>query len=137
MSGLRIGLAAAALAALGSGASAQGLASMSPGWTFREEGGEALYAHVCAACHQPDGQGAIGAGAYPALAGNRNLASTDYVVSLLLNGQRGMPAVGQMMKDAQIAVVVNYARTHFGAAFAEALTEADVKAARARLEVKR
>ena len=41
MSGLRIGLAAAALAALGSGASAQGLASMSPGWTFREEGGEA------------------------------------------------------------------------------------------------
>lgn len=32
------------------------------------KGGEAMYDAVCAGCHMPDGEGAVGAGAYPAVA---------------------------------------------------------------------
>jgi mono/diheme cytochrome c family protein len=105
---------------------------ISPGRGFGEQGGAELYANVCAACHQPDAKGAVGAGAYPALAGNKNLASTDYVLNVLLNGQRGMPPVGQMMSDAQIADVINFVRTHFGNLSSDAVSAADVKAARSQ-----
>jgi mono/diheme cytochrome c family protein len=108
----------------------QGLASMSEGWVFQEQGGEALYAHVCAACHQPDGRGAVGAGAYPALVDDKNVASATYVMNLLLNGQRAMPAVGQMMSDAQTADVINYVRARFGDVSGDEVSAADVKAAR-------
>ena len=74
--------------------SAQGLSSMSRGWIFEEQGGEALFANVCAACHQPDAKGAAGAASYPALAGNKNLASAEYLESLLFNGRRAMPPLG-------------------------------------------
>src|SRR5271157_5569233 len=87
--------------------------TLSPGWTFAEQGGAAIYANVCAACHQPDGKGAQGAGAYPALAGNSELASADYTLQVLFQGLRGMPPVGGMMSDAQAADVVNYVRSHF------------------------
>jgi len=111
-------------------ASGQGLASMSEGWIFEERGGEAIYAHVCAACHQPDGRGAVGAGAYPALAGDKNVAQATYVLSVLLNGQRAMPAVGRMMSDAQAADVINYVRARFGDVRGDMVSAADVKAAR-------
>jgi mono/diheme cytochrome c family protein len=103
---------------------------ISPGRGFGEQGGAELYANVCAACHQPDAKGAVGAGAYPALAGNKKLDSSDYVLSVLLNGQRGMPPVGQMMSDAQVADVVNFVRTHFGNLASDEVSAADVKAAR-------
>jgi mono/diheme cytochrome c family protein len=115
-------------------ASAEELSSAKPflsmGRGFGEQGGAALYANVCAACHQPDAKGAIGAAAYPALAGNKNLASVDYDLTVLLHGQRGMPPVGQMMSDAQVADVINYVRTHFGNSYGETISAADVKAAR-------
>ena len=43
---------------------------------------------------------------------------------------RGMPPVGQMMSDQQIADVINYVRTHFGNAYDDAVSAADVEAAR-------
>jgi mono/diheme cytochrome c family protein len=113
---------------------AQGLSSensaMSRGWDFDEQGGEALYAGVCAACHQPDAKGAAGAAAYPALAANKNLASAGYMAAVLFDGLRGMPPVGRMMSDAQVADVINYVRSHFGNGYDDAVSPADVGAAR-------
>jgi mono/diheme cytochrome c family protein len=103
---------------------------MSAGRTFDEQGGRDLYERVCAACHQLDAKGAMGAAAYPALAGDSNLASAEYVEAALLRGLRGMPAVGRMMSDEQVADVINYVRGHFGNDYRETITGADIKAAR-------
>ncbi len=105
---------------------------MSHGWEFSEQGGADLFRNVCAACHQPDAKGAVGAGAYPPLAQDKNLVSTDFVLAVLLGGLRDMPPVGDMMSDAQVADVINYVRTHFGNAYPDALSVADVAAARRR-----
>jgi mono/diheme cytochrome c family protein len=102
----------------------------SSGFQFSETSGEALYANVCQACHMPDGKGAIGAGTYPALAGNQNLAAARFPVTVVLHGLRGMPPVGYFMTDDQVAAVVNYARTHFGNNYSDAVTAGDVKAVR-------
>ena len=119
---------------------AQGLSSESPsmrrGRNFDEQGGSALYAGVCAACHQPDARGAAGAAAYPALAANENLASADYVTAVLLDGLRGMPPVGRMMSDAQVADVINYVRSHFGNDYGDAVSPEGVRAARRQGESK-
>jgi mono/diheme cytochrome c family protein len=106
---------------------------MSTGRSFVEQGGAALYANVCAGCHQPDGKGAVGAASYPALAQNGRLASRDYMLTTLLDGLRSMPPVGQMMSDAQVADVINYVRMHFGNDYGDTVSIADVAAARARL----
>jgi len=134
------GFAAAALAALLSllppaapaqnGARSLSDLALSPGFRFTEQSGEALYANVCQACHMPDGKGASGAGTYPALAGDQNLAAAGYPVHVLIHGQRGMPPIGLMMTDEQIAAVVNYVRTHFGNAYQDAVTAEEVKSAR-------
>ncbi len=81
---------------------------MSHGWTFGEQGGADLYSHVCAACHQPDAKGAVGAGTYPPLAGDKKLVSAGFMLDVLLGGLNGMPPLGDMMSDAQVADVVNY-----------------------------
>lgn len=107
-------------------------AAMSHGWEFSEQGGADLFRNVCAACHQPDAKGAVGAGAYPSLAEDQKLASTDFMLTLLLSGPSNMPALGDMMSNAQIADVVNYVRTHFGNAYPDAISTADVSAARPR-----
>jgi mono/diheme cytochrome c family protein len=51
-------------------------------------------------------------------------------VTLVLHGFNGMPAVGKMMSDAQVAQVVNYVRTHFGNHYSDAVKPEDVKALR-------
>ena len=89
-----------------------------------------MFANVCRGCHMSDGKGAVGAGAYPSLAGNRNLEAGGYPIDVVVNGQRGMPAFGAMMSDAQVAVVVNYLRTHFDNTYQDAVTADDVKAVR-------
>jgi mono/diheme cytochrome c family protein len=78
----------------------------------------------------PEGKGAIGAGAYPPLAGDKNLEANGYPVSIVVNGQHGMPPFGEMMNDDQIAAVVNYVRTHFGNNYQDAVAAEDVKAVR-------
>jgi mono/diheme cytochrome c family protein len=110
---------------------------LSGGRGFDEQGGAALYANVCAACHQADAKGAVGAAAYPALAANKNLASAVYLESLLFNGLRGMPRLGRIMSDQQAADVINYVRTHFGNSYDDAVSAADVGAARAQLQTSR
>jgi mono/diheme cytochrome c family protein len=104
--------------------------ALSGSFKFTERSGEELYANSCQACHMPDGKGAIGAGTYPALAGDANLAAAGYPVAVVVNGLRGMPPVGEMMSDDQVAAVVNYVRSHFGNAYADAVTPEDVKSAR-------
>jgi mono/diheme cytochrome c family protein len=107
-------------------------ASMSRGWGFSEQGGADLFRNVCAGCHQPDAKGAVGAGAYPSLVADEQLASADFITSVLLGGLKAMPPVGDMMSDAQVADVVNYVRTHFGNSYSDAVSAADVSAARRR-----
>ncbi|MGB3877296.1 MAG: cytochrome c [Shinella zoogloeoides] len=105
-------------------------ATLSQGDTFSEKTGEAIYSNVCQACHMPEGAGAVGAGKYPPLAKNENLESAGYPIYVILHGQKGMPPVGQMMTDEQVAAVVNYVRTHFGNDYKDAATAEDVKDAR-------
>ena len=94
------------------------------------ENGAALYQHVCQGCHQVGGRGAVGAGYFPALAGNKKLAEAGYPVSTVLNGNGGMPWFNGQLTDTQIADVVNYVRTHFGNSYTDAVTPADVAAAK-------
>ena len=104
--------------------------ALSPGFRFFETSGEELFVNVCRGCHMSDARGAAGAGAYPSLASNALLAASGYPVAVVVNGQRGMPAFGSMMSDDQVAAVVNYLRTHFGNDYKDAVTAADVRAAR-------
>jgi len=108
---------------------------LSKGWTFDEPDGASLFNHVCAACHQADGEGATGAGAYPALKGDERLGSTDYLIGVLLGGQHAMPALGRAMSDAQLADLVNYVRKAFAGASDDPATPE--RAAKARAAFKR
>jgi mono/diheme cytochrome c family protein len=103
---------------------------LSTGFRFIEKSGEDLFANVCRGCHMADGRGAAGAGTYPSLAGNKNLEASGYPVTVVVNGQRGMPAFGGMMSDEQVAAVVNYLRTHFGNNYRDAVTAEDVRSVR-------
>lgn len=86
--------------------------------------GAQTYAHICQGCHMAQGEGAVGAGHYPTLAGDPALVSWQYVALTVLNGKNGMPAFGAAsdqpmfsaphLNDAQVAEVVNYVRSHFG-----------------------
>jgi mono/diheme cytochrome c family protein len=107
-------------------------AAMSRGWEFIEQGGADLFSNICAACHQPNAKGAVGAAAYPPLAADNRLVSADFVLTVLFGGLRSMPPVGRMMSDEQVADVINYVRTHFGNSYAGAISAADVAAARRR-----
>lgn len=100
--------------------------TLSEGSKFGAQSGEELYASVCAACHMPNGEGAVGAGKYPALANNPNLEAGSYPVYVMLHGLAGMPPVGKMMTDEQIAAVVNYIRTNFGNNYEDPVTPEEV-----------
>jgi mono/diheme cytochrome c family protein len=77
-----------------------------------------------------DGKGAAGAGRYPALANNPKLEASGYPVTMVLRGLNGMPSIGTMLSDEQVAQVVNYVRTHFGNNYTDAVKPEDVKALR-------
>lgn len=94
------------------------------------QGGAAVYSHVCQACHMADAKGAVGAGAFPALADNPKLAEAGYPIAVILHGQKAMMPLGNLLTDQQVADVVNYIRTNFGNRYKGAVTAADVKAAR-------
>jgi mono/diheme cytochrome c family protein len=97
---------------------------------FMPQSGEALYAAVCQGCHMQGGVGAVGAGAYPALANNPRLAVPRYALSMVINGRKGMPPFGSLLTDEQVAAVVTYVRTHFGNDFADEVTAAGARALR-------
>lgn len=79
-----------------------------------QQTGQGIYNAVCASCHMPEGQGAVGAGRYPALAGNEMIEFPDYPIYITIHGQGAMPPLGGILNDEQIAAVVNYIRTSFG-----------------------
>jgi mono/diheme cytochrome c family protein len=98
---------------------------------FNEPDGETMYRRVCAACHMADGKGSYtGAGFYPSLANSQRLEAGGYPAYVVVKGMHGMPGVGSMMTDQQVADVVNYVRTHFGNAYTDPVTAADVEAIR-------
>jgi mono/diheme cytochrome c family protein len=97
---------------------------------YKQQSGEEIYQGICQGCHMPDAKGAVGAGAYPALAKDLRLAASVYPLTVVLNGQRAMPPFGADLSDEQIANVINYVRTHFGNHYKDALTAGAVKAAR-------
>ena len=127
---------ASALTTLTLAATAAVAQAQSPGpfssspFRFTHQDGEAIYRNVCAGCHMPDGRGAVGAGAYPALARNPKLEAAGYPVLLVVNGQKAMPAFGRTLDDNQVAAVVNYIRASFGNAYTDRVSTDDVKAAR-------
>jgi mono/diheme cytochrome c family protein len=98
--------------------------------TIAGDGGAAIYQHVCQGCHMPGGTGAVGAGAFPRLAGNPKLEQAGYPIAMVLNGHGGMPWFCGMLDDSQIADVVNFVRTHFGNNYTDAVSVADVAASR-------
>lgn len=105
-------------------------------------GGIDIYTHICQGCHMPNGEGAVGAGHYPKLAGDLALVSWEYTALTVLNGRSNMPAFGLMAKglaanpalpfylphlsDEQVADVVNYVRSHFGNHFKDKVTPSQV-----------
>jgi mono/diheme cytochrome c family protein len=111
-------------------AAQEGQRTFSSGYRFVEMSGEELYNNVCRGCHMADGKGATGAGTYPSLVANPNLAQAGYPITMVVRGRRAMPPFGDMMNDAQVAAVVNYLRTHFGNDFSDAVTAQDVSGAR-------
>jgi mono/diheme cytochrome c family protein len=104
--------------------------ALSQDFRFVAMSGEELFANICRGCHMSDARGATGAGTYPSLAGNKNLEAGGYPVTVVVNGQRGMPAFGAMMSDDQVAAVVNYLRTHFDNNYQDAVTADDVRTVR-------
>jgi cytochrome c553 len=93
---------------------------------FAHQDGATLFRAICQGCHMADAKGAVGAGFYPALAGNAKLASASYPALVVLKGRHGMPAFAAYLSDAQVAEVVNYVRSHFGNEYKDALTQPDV-----------
>jgi mono/diheme cytochrome c family protein len=101
--------------------------------------GRQIFDQICQGCHMPNGQGAVGAGHYPALANSRTLASRQYVALTILMGRRNMPAFGARhaigfagppatLSEEQIAAVINYIRAHFGNRYTDSITAAEVAA---------
>jgi mono/diheme cytochrome c family protein len=87
--------------------------------------GRAVFNIQCVACHQVDGQGVRGS--FPQLAHNPDLfLARDFPARVVLFGMSGtitangqkiegaMPPLGDMLKDAEIAAVVDYVRKSFG-----------------------
>ena len=92
------------------------MADAGAGWTdeYTSTDGEELYQTLCAGCHMPDGSGAVGAGAYPALRANPNLEFSGYATYIIVNGQAGMPSLGHFLDDEQVVALTNYLQTYLG-----------------------
>jgi mono/diheme cytochrome c family protein len=136
--GLLAALLGGAAIIAGAIASADDSAFTSQAGLDRASGAD-VYSHICQGCHMPQGEGAVGAGFYPKLAGDPTLKSWQYAVVTVLNGRNGMPPFGLPadqvqqtrtvhLSDAQIADTVNYIRSHFGNNYKDKVTAAQVAA---------
>ena len=92
---------------------------------FFTTNGKKLYDDSCAGCHMPKGDGADGAGYYPPLANNSKMQSKYYIISVIINGLRGMPSFHSMMNDAQIAAVTQYVHSDLNS-FTDTVTTENV-----------
>ncbi len=91
-------LAALPAAAQQAGTNSGDIGAFADGSAFKYQDGKSLFESSCQGCHQPGGVGAVGAGHYPALAGNPNLESPGYPILLILHGQKAMPALGRILR---------------------------------------
>jgi mono/diheme cytochrome c family protein len=98
--------------------------------TVEARDGEGIYRATCQGCHMPDGRGAVGAAAYPALRENPKLEAAGYPLTLVVKGQRAMPAMGGFLDDEQVAAVVTFIRRGFGNDYREPVRAEDVRALR-------
>lgn len=96
--------------------------------------GEGVYRALCQGCHMENGEGAVGAGMYPALKGNENLLVGDYPVTVIVHGQKAMPPFGDILDDDQILAVVGWLQKDFPPDDVIAATKETVEDARASAE---
>jgi mono/diheme cytochrome c family protein/glucose/arabinose dehydrogenase len=94
--------------------------------------GQEIYANLCVACHQPDGQGREKIA--PSLVTSRYvLADPAIATRIVLSGKEGsvglMPPLGATLSDEQVAAVLTYIRREWGHT-ASAVAAADVKEVR-------
>jgi mono/diheme cytochrome c family protein len=129
---LTVGVFSVGVVTLGWGTAhaGNGGVSMSGPTTFAQQDGQALFEAICQGCHMPNGTGAVGAGRYPALAHDQNLAAAAYPVVTVLQGRKGMPSLASYLSDAQVAAVITYVRTHFGNDYADPISPEMVKSFR-------
>lgn len=105
-------------------------------WTAAElkSRGAQVFAQNCVACHQGDGMGIPGT--FPALNGSKVVTgATDASIATVLHGvsRDGKPTAMQAFKqlsDVEIAAVITYARNAWDNKAGDAISPADVKAAR-------
>ena len=100
-------------------------APLAPDQQKRFEAGKALYAGVCAACHQADGRGLEGL-APPLLDSEWVLGPPGRPIRIVLHGVRGpirvlgkthtgdMPPMQSVLNDEQISSVLTYLRREWG-----------------------
>jgi mono/diheme cytochrome c family protein len=88
--------------------------------------GREIYVFYCQACHMADAKGAVGAGAFPALANNPRLGTAAYTITIIEKGRGAMPWFSGL-KPEQVAQVANYVRTNFGNNYPEPITAAEVE----------
>jgi mono/diheme cytochrome c family protein len=93
---------------------------------FTDSDGAELYRRACSGCHGPEGEGAFGAGKYPALAANPRLGHPRYPVNLILEGNGAMPSFADWLDDEQVAAVVTYIQTNMGNDYTSEVTAEDV-----------
>lgn len=99
------------------GQATQGEADTNRTWTKDElmKHGEQVYAHICAACHQPGGVGLPPT--FPALKGSK--VATGPIaghIDTVFNGRTGtaMQAFKNQLSDVDLASVITYERNAFG-----------------------
>ena len=130
--------AVASLACAGAFADSAG-GNPGPAPAHPDRSGAEVYAHICQGCHQPQAQGAAGAGRYPALAADRTLVTWEAAAVTVLLGRHALPAFGKPadpafvfgevhLSDAEIAAVVNFVRSHFGNQYQDKATAEKVAA---------
>lgn len=97
--------------------------------------GANLYKQTCAACHQDNGKGIMGA--FPPLAGSAivNNKEPELMIKIVIQGYDArsdfgvMPPFGDQLSDAEIAAIITHERSSWGNT-ASAITEDDVKKVR-------
>jgi mono/diheme cytochrome c family protein len=78
--------------------------------SFAVDDASQLYVRSCSACHGPNGRGGLG----PALAGNGNLQSAEFVLQRILHGTARMPGFAHRLSDRHIAAIASHERTSWG-----------------------
>ena len=90
--------------------------------------GEQVYNRICAACHQPNGQGI--SGTFPAIAGSK-VATGPLAghLNMVIHGSPRNPAMqafGQQLSEVDLAAVITYQRNAFGNNMGDTVQPVDI-----------